>query len=165
MKKCSGCGVLKSKTEFHKNKRRKDGLQNYCKACKKVADRKSNQKHKDRVRERKRKYHKMKMETDSLYVTMKRCRRRTAKAFEVSYWTKTSTTKELLGADYEVVHKHIEDQFVDGMCWENRHLFHIDHIIPLASAKTEEELIKLCHYTNLQPLWQEDNLKKGDKIL
>ena len=32
-------------------------------------------------------------------------------------------------------------------------------------ANTEEEIYKLCHYTNLQPLWAEDNLKKGDKIL
>ena len=42
---------------------------------------------------------------------------------------------------------------------------HIDHIIPLSSAKTEEEVYELCHYTNLQPLWAEDNLKKGSKIL
>ena len=50
------------------------------------------------------------------------------------------------------------------MNWENRNLWHVDHIIPLSSAKTEEELVKLCHYTNLQPLWAEDNLKKSNKI-
>jgi hypothetical protein len=38
---------------------------------------------------------------------------------------------------------------------------HVDHIKPLASAKKEEELISLCHYTNLQPLWCLDNLSKG----
>jgi hypothetical protein len=42
--------------------------------------------------------------------------------------------------------------------------WHIDHIIPL-SAKTEEEIIKLCHYTNLQPLWAEENRAKSNKIL
>jgi hypothetical protein len=41
----------------------------------------------------------------------------------------------------------------------------IDHIIPLSFAKTEEELYILCHYTNLQPLWAEENLKKSNKIL
>ena len=42
---------------------------------------------------------------------------------------------------------------------------HIDHIIPLSSAKSEDEIYKLCHYTNLQPLWAEDNLKISNKIL
>ena len=50
------------------------------------------------------------------------------------------------------------------MNWDNRSEWHIDHIVPLSSANTEEELIRLCHYTNLQPLWAEDNLKKGGKL-
>jgi len=53
------------------------------------------------------------------------------------------------------------------MSWENygRNGWHVDHIIPLSSAKTEEEIYKLCHYTNLQPLWEVDNIKKGNKII
>ena len=51
------------------------------------------------------------------------------------------------------------------MNWDNHGEWHIDHKIPLSSAKTEKELIGLCHYTNLQPLWALDNLKKGNKIL
>jgi hypothetical protein len=39
--------------------------------------------------------------------------------------------------------------------------WHIDHIIPLSSASTEKEIIKLCHYSNLQPLWWDDNIRKG----
>jgi hypothetical protein len=51
------------------------------------------------------------------------------------------------------------------MCWENHGQFgwHIDHKIPLNSAKTEDEIYKLCHYTNLQPLWWKDNLEKRKK--
>jgi hypothetical protein len=52
------------------------------------------------------------------------------------------------------------------MSWEKFGKYiHIDHIIPLSSAKTEEEIYKLCHYTNLQPLWAEDNLKKSNKLI
>ena len=51
------------------------------------------------------------------------------------------------------------------MTWNNRSEWHIDHIIPLSSAKTEEELYKLFHYTNLQPLWAKDNLIKGKKTI
>lgn len=48
------------------------------------------------------------------------------------------------------------------MSWEKMGSeIHIDHIIPFYAAKSEEELIELAHYTNLQPLWKEDNLKKG----
>jgi hypothetical protein len=59
---------------------------------------------------------------------------------------------------------HLESKFVDGMSWDNRSRWHIDHIMPLASAKTEEELVALCHYTNLQPLWAAENLRKSDKL-
>ena len=63
--------------------------------------------------------------------------------------------------------KHIESQFKDGMSWENHKHdgWHIDHIIPLSSAKNEENVYKLCHYTNLQPLWATENYKKGKKII
>lgn len=44
-------------------------------------------------------------------------------------------------------------------CWQ------IDHKIPISSAKTEEEIIKLSHYTNLQPMWWEENNKKSNKLI
>ena len=79
--------------------------------------------------------------------------------------TKQNKTFDIVGCSPELLKEYLEKQFVDGMCWDNRNGWHIDHIIPLSSAKTEEEIYKLCHYTNLQPLWAEDNLKKSDKIL
>jgi hypothetical protein len=79
-------------------------------------------------------------------------------------YTKKSRTHEILGCDYETFAAHLEAQFVDGMNWDNRDKWHIDHIIPLASAQTEEDVLRLNHYSNLQPLWAEDNLLKSDKM-
>ncbi len=94
---------------------------------------------------------------------------RTRHAFRRSEKCKNKTCESLLGCTYEIAKKHIERQFKKGMTWENHgfgnNKWHIDHKIPLSSAKTEQGLINLCHYRNLQPLWQVDNLKKGKKIL
>ena len=49
------------------------------------------------------------------------------------------------------------------MSWDNYGLWHIDHVKPLCLANDNNELIKLNHYTNLQPLWAEDNIKKNRK--
>jgi hypothetical protein len=78
---------------------------------------------------------------------------------------KSKHTFEIIGCSPQLLKEHLENQFVSGMGWDNRSEWHIDHIIPLSSAKTEDELYKLCHYTNLQPLWAEENLKKSNKIV
>jgi hypothetical protein len=78
---------------------------------------------------------------------------------------KRNRTFEIIGCSPEFLKEYLETLFIDGMSWDNRREWHIDHIIPLSSAKTEEELYKLCHYTNLQPLWAKENLKKSNKIL
>jgi hypothetical protein len=51
------------------------------------------------------------------------------------------------------------------MSWDNYGSWHIDHIMPLSSAQTTEEFNKLCHYSNLQPLWAHENLSKGNRII
>ncbi len=73
----------------------------------------------------------------------------------------------ILGAPAEVVREHIKRQFKKGMTWENYgyNTWHLDHKIPLRTAKNEKELKELLHYTNLQPLWAIENWKKGDKVL
>jgi hypothetical protein len=76
-------------------------------------------------------------------------------------------TFDIVGCSPQELKEHIEKQFKIGMDWENhgKYGWHIDHIIPLSSAKNEYELKRLCHYKNLQPLWFKDNLSKGAKIL
>jgi hypothetical protein len=81
--------------------------------------------------------------------------------------TKKNTTFEIVGCNPKELKEHIEKQFKIGMSWENYGYYgwHIDHIIPLSSAKTEEDVYRLSHYTNLQPLWGEENYKKGNKLI
>lgn len=110
-----------------------------------------------RTRERKK--------TDDLFAMKMRIVSATSHAFRRKYWDKGSKTASLLGCDWETLKNHIEGQFKDGISWDNKNMWHIDHIIPLASAKNADELSKLCHYTNLQPMWAIDNIKKGAKIL
>jgi hypothetical protein len=72
-----------------------------------------------------------------------------------------------LGCSLDVFKKHIEMQFQPGMNWQNYGAWHIDHIYPLSKAYLEgpEKFKKACHYTNLQPLWAEDNVRKSAKIV
>ena len=77
-------------------------------------------------------------------------RSRCRKAFLGFY--KDRTTKKLLGCSLDQLQKYMISKFQPGMTLENYGQWHIDHIIPLSSAKNSEELVVLCHYTNLQPL-------------
>ena len=78
---------------------------------------------------------------------------------------KSKSTLKLLGCTVKYLIQHLEKQFQPGMNWKERHLFHIDHIRPCASfdLTIPEEQEKCFHYTNLQPLWAQDNLSKGAK--
>lgn len=104
---------------------------------------------------------------DNLYRLSHLTRNRIKQFLKSKNITKNNSTFNIVGCPPIFLKEHLEKQFIDGMSWENHGLYgwHIDHIIPLSSAKTEEEIYELCHYTNLQPLWAEDNLKKGVKIL
>jgi hypothetical protein len=71
-----------------------------------------------------------------------------------------------LGCSVEELKGHLEKKFRSGMTWDNYGEWHIDHIKPLSSFNLtdREQFLRACHYTNLQPLWAEENLSKGAKI-
>lgn len=71
-----------------------------------------------------------------------------------------------LGCTIDELKLYLEMQFASGMTWDNYGEWHIDHITPLSSfdLTCRMELLEAVHYTNLQPLWAEDNLRKGSKI-
>lgn len=102
--------------------------------------------------------------SDPLFRTKALCSRRLRAVMTQRGFVKGSRTKQMIGCEWPELMRHIEAQFQEGMSWLNQHLWHIDHKIPLASATTEEELIRLFHFSNLQPLWAKDNIRKSCKV-
>ena len=83
---------------------------------------------------------------------------------------KNGSAVQDLGCSMEELKHHLEKQFYtrvtgEEMTWDNHSLngWHVDHIVPLSSFNLTErnQLLKACHFTNLQPLWCEDNYAKG----
>jgi hypothetical protein len=110
-------------------------------------------------------YNKERCKNDYLFKLKKNIRSLISISIRKQGFSKQSKTFEYLGCTFEDFKIHLESKFVTGMSWDNRGKWHIDHIYPISLAKTKEDVIKLNHYTNFQPLWAEDNLRKGNKIL
>ena len=158
MIQCKECKKYKTETKFKKHTRKdllkKYGRMNTCISCYKKKEKAYNKE-----------YQKNRKETDFLYKLIVNYRGRTSKAFRDNGYKKNSRSSELLGCEYEYLMSHIEKQFTKGMSWENYGKWHIDHIYPVSKARDKEHLEELCKYTNLQPLWASDNIKKSNKIL
>jgi len=106
-------------------------------------------------------YKKQKRDTDPLFRLTHLLRNRLREALNGN--SKSASTMKLLGCSIEFLKQHLEKQFKPGMSWENRSSFHVDHIRPCASfdlIKPEEQR-KCFNYTNLQPLFPIDNMRKG----
>ena len=142
----------------------------------KSLDLKWKENNKDKVLESKRKwrennlsyftnYIKNRMEYDKLFHLEIIIRNSIRSTFRKKEHRKNSKTSEILGCTIEEFKLYLESKFEDWMNWENRGLYNgelnygwdIDHIIPISSAITEEDIIKLNHYTNLQPLCSKIN--------
>jgi len=121
---------------------------------------------KEKISKKNSEYERKRSKEDELYRLKKIYRTRTKIAFKQKGFEKPTKTTDLIGCSPEDFKKYLESKFTEGMTWENRGLkgWHLDHIIPLCSAKNKKELEILCHYTNIQPLWWQDNLKKGSSI-
>lgn len=193
IKQCRVCGEIKSFDEFNKDSKLKLGISAYCKACLKkkreedieksrAISRKSEAKHRVKRNAKNRKYGrenrarlneymKNRMKSDINYRLTRLLRTRLANAVRGEY--KAGSAISDLGCSIEELKTHLESKFYDHpitgevMSWESYGFYgwHIDHIKPLASFDlTDREHAKqACHYTNLQPLWAEDNHRKGDR--
>lgn len=111
-------------------------------------------------------YEKKRKKTDPKFKILRNSRIRIYNFLIKENLHKTEKTISLLGCEIDTLKTHLESLFGEGMSWDNygKNGWHIDHIIPLSSARTEQEIYELCHYTNLQPLWWYDNLKKSNKL-
>jgi hypothetical protein len=105
-------------------------------------------------------YVKERYDTDPLF-RLKHIMRSSMNRYVRGY--KNNKTENMVGCSIKELKLHLEKQFLPGMNWDNHKIngWHVDHIIPLSSARNKEEAYKLCHYTNLQPLWAGDNWSKG----
>ena len=110
-------------------------------------------------------YFRNKRKTDVQFALACRLRCRVRMAIKCQNGKKCATTIELTGCTIAQLQDHIQKHFRPGMTWGNRSEWHVDHIRPCASFDLTDPMQQLqCfHYSNLQPLWAVDNLKKGAK--
>lgn len=194
MKTCTRCNETKDETEFNKRKQLKTGLRSQCRLCDRVSRNKERrkiylqslsddqrevyrQKRRERYIEKKQaglikkpnkdrenRWRREQYANNPQYRMIVQIRNRLKKTLD----RKLGNIEPIIGCSPAYLQLHLESQFQPGMTWDNHGQFgwHIDHIIPLSSfdLTDEEQLKKACHYTNLQPLWWQDNLKKRDKI-
>lgn len=221
MKICKICQINKEESEYHKKAMGKGGLDNSCKACRKMLaigryqksryailkktkeykdankkiirekNRKYDIEHAKNISERKRKYRQEnrqilskrrreytqrpeiklrnlkyqtnKMKTDSQFYLKNILRKRINNYLNRKNLKKIGSAVLDLGCSIDELRNYLQFKFTEGMTWENRGKWHIDHIIPLCkfNLSDREQFLKACHYTNLQPLWAEENLRKN----
>jgi 5-methylcytosine-specific restriction endonuclease McrA len=181
MKTCNICKIEKPLDQFYKHKHTKDKRQAKCKECEKAVSKRVrketpgyfyrrdpeyykayNKKWKEENRERfneimRTHYHKV-LKHKTLYKLRHSVGARVRKCLKLRGESKLGSAEFYIGCTYEQLIVHLEKQFTEGMTWDNYGKWEIDHIVPLSRGGS-------FHYTNLQPLWREDNLKKSNKIL
>jgi hypothetical protein len=122
---------------------------------------------------KKSKYVREKRKNDSLFRLRSVMGSMISKSLKRNGFTKKVKSFEFLCCSFEEFKLHLESQFESWMSWDNYGLYNgelnygwdVDHIIPLSSVKTEEEILKLNHYTNLRPLCSKINRYiKRDKL-
>lgn len=189
-KTCNKCLKIKPLEEFKIQKATKDGRSCYCKECLKPIIRACMKKRYDKNREKlikqvrdyqknniakyKEYFKKYRQEhkTDikirrqkPKYKMIRNLSKRLGKIFKNLKINKTNFSySKSVGCSSAKLKSYIESKFKPGMTWENHGKWHIDHIIPLSAFDLKNELTRpqANHYTNLQPLWAEENMSKSD---
>jgi len=189
MKICTHCKNLKSTEEFGFSSCRINQLESWCKECNNRRTREwyRNNKHKFKdyykknaikIAARSNAYHRAhkiernarnrrRRKSDLQFRLASNLRQRLRAALKGN--ARRGSAVRDLGCPIGGLKQHLEVLWQPGMCWDNygnkKSQWSIDHICPLTffDLTDREQLLKACHYSNLQPLWQEDNLRKSDK--
>ena len=121
---------------------------------------------KEKILSYNRQYIKDRRKEDELFALKIKVRNIIKMSYNRKRLKKNEHTVEILGCDFEYLKNHLYKTFFEnyGYEYDGKEAVHIDHIIPLATANTKEDVIRLCHYTNLQLLKPIDNLRKSAKI-
>lgn len=151
--------ILKNKEYREKNKEKitkwREDNENYFKT------------YRQNNKDKKRKYFNKRLAEEPIFKFKNNVRRLILHSFKrgKKNFKKIDKTEKILGCSIDFFISYISLKFKDGMTIKNHGKWHLDHIIPLVTANTEEDIIRLNHYTNFQPLWAKDNLRKSSKII
>lgn len=165
--KCKEC-ERKQNNEYNRKKYNNGG---------KEIDKKYHDEHRSYYREYSKRYYQehkkeinrkrqIRKQNDKIFCLTINVRKSILNSFGRKSYKKPNKTEKITGLKNEQITKYLLETFKDnyGYEWDGKEKIHIDHIIPLSTANSEEDVIKLCHYTNLQLLKAEDNWKKGDRL-
>ena len=186
MKECTKCFKEKPFTEFHKSKNH-GGYYPQCKECRKPYCKKWAKERKVELNAYQKRYRIENIEKIKEYIELnkphinKNLRTRRVKDLDFRIRENLhnrlrtalirgvgkSTIHEVAGCSLDKLREHFEDQFKDGMSWDNYGKWTIDYIIPRSAFDLTDPIQqKTCfHYSNLQPLWDRENRLKGSKIV
>lgn len=191
-KNCTKCEIIKPIDQFYKKKDRPSGINSLCVDCHQANNKSWVEKNQDALSEYRKEYRaglnldeareyqrqwrvingwrarerrKERFQNDPIFRFKCRIRSAIGKAIRRGGFKKESKTEAILGNTFGAVEAHLITTAIKNYgFWLDTEEYHIDHIIPLNVAKTEDEVIKLNHYTNLQFLTPTHNNNKWAKL-
>lgn len=178
-KTCNRCNQYLPLNHFSKNRGMKDGHFNQCKPCRRLIKKKKsvagdlgkseeNRRYFAENKERIKRLRRNRYASDIDFRVSCNLRNRLSKMMRGKI--KSGSAVKDLGCSVEQFKKYLESLFKPGMSWENygfgKDKWNIDHILPLSKFNLSErdQFLRACHYSNLQPLWHIENIKKSDII-
>ena len=175
--RCSECNIIQPADNFHLHTASRNKKNTRCKACRRIEKVAYYYENKDSIMEYNVEYVRSRRDSDPIFRFTANVRSRVGKAFNIAGYTKKSKTFDMIGIPHGEFIIHMTSQFKPWMTMENHGnpLFKEfefdltwdgDHIIPMKAARNEEDVIRLNHYTNFQPLCSRYNRTvKSDNLI